>query len=136
MGRGWHLGVIPHYPRPHMTLMNVTPDAAEIVVISHNHGDHTGGLLSVLEKNRKMTVFLPPSCPETMVRQAESLRAKVITVSKPVEICKGVYVIGPKQATKSVEQALVLDTGKGLVVCCNSGLPMKPFEQSENCPDL
>ena len=95
-----------------MAKMNVSPDAAEVAVISHNHGDHTGGLLSVLEKNRKMTVYLPPSCPETLVRQAESLGAKVVTVTKPVEICKGVFVIGPT-GDKIVEQALVVDTERG-----------------------
>ncbi len=95
-----------------MAKMNVSPDAAEVAVISHNHGDHTGGLVSVLEKNRKMTVYLPPSCPETLVQQVENLGAKVVTVTKPVEICKGVFVIGPT-GDKIVEQALALDTGKG-----------------------
>ena len=95
-----------------MAKMNVSPDDAEVAVISHNHGDHTGGLISVLEKNRKMTVYLPPSCPETLVRQVESLGAKVVTVTKPVEICRGVFVIGPT-GDKIVEQALAVDTSRG-----------------------
>ena len=105
-----------------MAKMNVSPDAAEVAVISHNHGDHTGGLLSVLEKNGKMTVYLPPSCPETMVRQVESLGAKVVTVTKPVEICRGVFVIGPT-GDKIVEQALAVDTGKGLVIITGCSHP-------------
>ena len=105
-----------------MAKMNVTPDDVEVAVISHNHGDHTGGLISVLEKNRKMMVFLPPSCPEAMVRQAESLGAKVITVSKPVEICRGVFVIGPT-GENIVEQALAVDTGKGLVLITGCSHP-------------
>ena len=105
-----------------MAKMNVKPDAAEVAVISHNHGDHTGGLLSVLEKNRKMMVYLPPSCPETLVRQTASLGAKVVTVTKPVEVCKGVYVIGPT-GDKIVEQALVVETGKGLVVITGCSHP-------------
>ena len=105
-----------------MAKMNVTPDAAEVAVISHNHGDHTGGLISVLEKNGKMTVYLPPSCPETLVRQAESLGAKVVTVTKPVEICRGVFVIGPT-GDKIIEQALAVDTGKGLVLITGCSHP-------------
>jgi 7,8-dihydropterin-6-yl-methyl-4-(beta-D-ribofuranosyl)aminobenzene 5'-phosphate synthase len=95
-----------------MAKMNVTPDTAEVAVISHNHDDHTGGLLSVLDKNRKMIVYLPPSCPQTLVQQTERLGAKVVTVTKPVEVCKGVYVIGPT-GDEIVEQALVVDTEKG-----------------------
>ena len=105
-----------------MAKMNVTLDAAEVAIISHNHDDHTGGLLSVLEKNRKMIVYLPPSCPETLVQQTESLGAKVVTVTKPVEVCKGVYVIGPI-GDKIVEQALVVDTSKGLVVITGCSHP-------------
>ncbi len=75
-----------------MAKMHVSPGAAEAAVISHNHGDHASGLVSVLEKNGKMTVHLPPSCPETTVQPVEKLGAKVVTVTKPVEICRGAFV--------------------------------------------
>lgn len=105
-----------------MAKMNVSPGAAEVAVISHNHGDHTGGLVSVLEKNGKMTVYLPPSCPETTVQQVEKLGAKAVTVTKPVEICRGLFVIGPT-GDKIVEQALAMDTGKGLVIITGCSHP-------------
>lgn len=105
-----------------MAKMNVAPDAVEVAVISHNHDDHAGGLLSVLDKDRKLIVYVPPSCPETLVQQAEHLGAKVVTVTKPVEVCKGVYIIGPT-GDKIVEQALVLDTEKGLVVITGCSHP-------------
>ncbi|MHB1026633.1 MAG: MBL fold metallo-hydrolase [Pirellulaceae bacterium] len=105
-----------------MAKMSVSPDAAEVAVISHDHGDHTGGLIGVLEKNGKMTVYLPSSCPETMVQQVEKLGAKVITVTKPVEICRGVFVIGPT-GDKIIEQALAVDTSKGLVLITGCSHP-------------
>lgn len=105
-----------------MAKMNVGPGAAEVAVISHNHGDHTGGLVSVLEKNGKMTVYPPPSCPETTVQQVEKLGAKAVTVTKLVEICRGVFVIGPT-SDKIVEQALAVDTGKGLVLITGCSHP-------------
>ena len=105
-----------------MAKMNVGPDAAEVAVISHNHGDHTGGLIAVLEKNRKMTVYLPSSCPETMAQQVKKLGAKVITVTKPVEICRGVFVIDPI-GDKIVEQALAVDTSRGLVLITGCSHP-------------
>lgn len=105
-----------------MAKMNVAPDAVAVAVISHNHDDHAGGLLSVLDKDRKLIVYVPPSCPETLVQQAEHLGAKVVTVTKPVEVCKGVYIIGPT-GDKIVEQALVVDTDKGLVVITGCSHP-------------
>lgn len=105
-----------------MANMNVAPDAVEVAVISHNHDDHTSGLLSVLDKNRKMIAYLPPSCPQTLVQQTERRGAKVVTVTKPVEVCQGVYVIGPT-GDEIVEQALVVDTDKGLVVITGCSHP-------------
>lgn len=105
-----------------MAKMNVSPDDAEVVVISHNHGDHTGGLASVLERNRKMMVYLPPSCPEAMVQQVRKLGAKAVTVTKPVEICRGVFVIGPT-GDKIIEQALAVDASKGVVLITGCSHP-------------
>jgi 7,8-dihydropterin-6-yl-methyl-4-(beta-D-ribofuranosyl)aminobenzene 5'-phosphate synthase len=51
-----------------MAKMNVNPGAAQVAVISHNHGDHRGGLVSVLERNRKLSVYLPPACPKALVQ--------------------------------------------------------------------
>lgn len=105
-----------------MAKMNVTPDNAEVAVISHNHGDHTGGLVSVVGQNGKMTVYLPPSCPETMVQQVEKLGAKAVTVTQPVEICPGVFVIGPI-GDKIIEQALAVDTSRGIVLITGCSHP-------------
>lgn len=76
----------------------------------------------MLEKNGKMAVYLPPSCPETLVQQVKGFGATAVTVTKPVEICKGVFVIGPT-GDKIVEQALAMDTGKGLVIVTGCSHP-------------
>ncbi len=50
-GGGWNLwsnGHVGDVLLQNMAKMNVTPDNAEVAVISHNHGDHTGGLVSVV----------------------------------------------------------------------------------------
>lgn len=105
-----------------MKNMGVSPGDIETVVISHNHGDHTGGLLAVLEKNGRVTVYLPPSCPKAFVDQTTSGGAKVVVVTKPVEMCKGVFIVGPI-GDKIVEQALAVVTRKGLVVITGCSHP-------------
>ena len=107
-----------------MKRLNVRPSSIEAAVISHNHTDHTGGLISVLEQNGKIALFLPPSCPPSLVEKAEGFGAKAVVVTKPIEVCRGAFVIGPT-GDKIIEQGLVLDTKQGLVLvtgCCHPGV--------------
>jgi 7,8-dihydropterin-6-yl-methyl-4-(beta-D-ribofuranosyl)aminobenzene 5'-phosphate synthase len=105
-----------------MTQLNVSPRIVELAVVSHNHGDHTGGFLAVLEKNGRIDAYLPPSCPNTFVEPATKLGAKVTLVTKPQAICKGVSVVGPI-GDQIVEQSLAVATRKGLVVILGCSHP-------------
>ena len=46
-----------------MNKLQIFPKNIDIIFLSHIHGDHTGGLKSVLEKNNKISVYLPNSFP-------------------------------------------------------------------------
>ncbi|NLF07450.1 MAG: MBL fold metallo-hydrolase, partial [Pirellulaceae bacterium] len=102
--------------------MKLRPADVELVVISHNHGDHTGGLLPFLKKNDHTGVYLPAATPASFVKEAQAHAISVSVVTKPVEICKGVYVIGPL-GDQIIEQALVVDTKKGLVIVTGCSHP-------------
>jgi 7,8-dihydropterin-6-yl-methyl-4-(beta-D-ribofuranosyl)aminobenzene 5'-phosphate synthase len=94
------------------------------IIISHNHGDHTGGLSAVLERNPDVTVFYPASFPEEFGRRVESLKARFQRVDKPVEICRDVYLTG-EMGIDIKEQSLVIDTSKGLIIvtgCSHPGI--------------
>ena len=104
--------------------LKVNPEGVEVVVISHNHRDHTGGLLSFLGKNSKVLVYLPPSCSDRFVQQVKATGAKVVTTNAPVEICKGVHLTGPMGA-RIIEQSMIVETAKGTVVmtgCAHPGI--------------
>ncbi len=104
--------------------LKVNPKDVELVVISHNHGDHTGGLLTFLEKNSNVTVYLPPSCPDSFVQQVEGTGAKVVIPNAPLEICKGVHLTGP-MGKEIIEQSMIVDTDEGSVVitgCSHPGI--------------
>jgi 7,8-dihydropterin-6-yl-methyl-4-(beta-D-ribofuranosyl)aminobenzene 5'-phosphate synthase len=104
--------------------LNVNPKDVELVVISHIHGDHTGGLSAFLDKNNKVTVYIPVSFPDEFVSKVEKAGAKVVSVDKPVEICKNVSLTG-EMGGLIKEQSLILDTSKGLVVitgCAHPGI--------------
>jgi 7,8-dihydropterin-6-yl-methyl-4-(beta-D-ribofuranosyl)aminobenzene 5'-phosphate synthase len=104
--------------------MGLRPEDIDVVVISHNHGDHTGGLLPFLEKNAKVSVFLPAKTPKDFVEKVQQLAAETTVVAKPTEICDGVIVLGP-MGDRIIEQALVIDTAKGLLIvtgCSHPGI--------------
>ncbi|MFZ2055147.1 MAG: MBL fold metallo-hydrolase [Candidatus Aminicenantales bacterium] len=94
------------------------------VVISHNHGDHTGGLSAVLERNHEVTVYYPVSFPQEFGRSIEHHQAKAQTVDKPTEICRDVYLTG-EMGSEIKEQSLIIDTPKGLIIvtgCSHPGI--------------
>ena len=104
--------------------MAIRPKDVDVVIISHNHGDHTGGLLPFLRVNPEVPVFLPANTPEVFVEDVQQLAADATVVSKPTKICQGTVVLGP-MGDQIVEQALVLDTVKGLVIitgCSHPGI--------------
>lgn len=96
----------------------------DMIVISHDHWDHTGGLLKVLEKRAAVDVFLPVSFPREFVGKVEKTGARVVSVKESRKLCKNVYLTG-EMGDAIKEQSLILDTPRGLVVvtgCSHPGI--------------
>jgi 7,8-dihydropterin-6-yl-methyl-4-(beta-D-ribofuranosyl)aminobenzene 5'-phosphate synthase len=107
-----------------MRQLGVEPAEIDIVVLSHFHGDHTGGLGGFLEKNPRVVVYLPGSFPGNFKKAVTSLGARVEEVLKSKELCVGVYTTG-ELGDGIREQALALKTAGGLVVitgCAHPGI--------------
>lgn len=108
-----------------MAKLKVEPNAIDTVVLSHVHGDHTGGLTGFLRENAHVVeVFLPASFPKRFKDTVRGYGAAVVEIESSRELCENVYTTG--QMGKLVkEQALVIRTKRGLVVltgCAHPGV--------------
>lgn len=104
--------------------LGVDLDDVDMVVISHNHWDHTGGLSAVLERHPGLPVYVPYSFPYEFIRMVESQKGHVVPVDKPVQICRHVYLTG-EMGEEIKELSLICDTVQGPVLvtgCSHPGI--------------
>lgn len=115
--------------RPDILMHNVGRlgvDLSEIdrIVISHQHGDHTGGLLRVLEDVSGVPVYLPRPFPDDLVSRIESAGGVPVPVGEPTEIHPGVHLTGTMEG-RVPEHALIVETGDGTLLitgCSHPGI--------------
>jgi 7,8-dihydropterin-6-yl-methyl-4-(beta-D-ribofuranosyl)aminobenzene 5'-phosphate synthase len=111
-----------------MDKLGINAQDAELMVISHNHGDHTGnwqtngGVLSFLARNSNITAYLPSSIPSGPIQTIKATGATTQSVYAQRQLCDGVHLTG---LMGGIEQSMILDTPKGLVVvtgCAHPGI--------------
>ncbi len=107
-----------------MERLGIAPDSIGTIVLSHFHGDHTGGLGAFLARRPNVTVYMPRSFPAAFRRSVEQRGARVKVVSGPRHLSANLYSTG-EMGDGTIEQALIVDTASGLVVitgCAHPGI--------------
>jgi len=103
--------------------LGLDPQRVDIVVLSHIHGDHVGGLAGLLDTGATPTVYAPAAFPESFKAEIRE-RTDLVEVSGPLSILPGVSTTG-QMGSGVLEQGLILETDKGLIVmtgCAHPGV--------------
>jgi 7,8-dihydropterin-6-yl-methyl-4-(beta-D-ribofuranosyl)aminobenzene 5'-phosphate synthase len=106
-----------------MRLLGKDPMAIEKIVISHAHGDHTGGMQALFDLGLRPQLYLLAGFPAEM-RAAAAQDLEVIDASPGREIIPGIRTTG-QVGTEVPEQALIFETLAGTVVltgCAHPGV--------------
>jgi len=105
-----------------ITALNISLKTIDKMVLSHNHGDHTGNVFYVLKENPNMEVYLTSQLAGDFENKVESLGANALVETQPVSIANGVFLSG-EMGFQIKEQFLIIETTKGLVVISGCGHP-------------
>lgn len=103
--------------------LDLDPLTVDAVVLSHAHGDHTGGLGALLSTGVKPTVYVPVSFSRSFKEDVRA-HADLVEVADPTVVAPGIYTTG-EVGPGIKEQALVVETTDGLVVitgCAHPGV--------------
>ncbi|MEA3255818.1 MAG: MBL fold metallo-hydrolase [Candidatus Altiarchaeota archaeon] len=121
---GWDGGILLH----NMKALDLNPPEVDVIVLSHEHWDHAGGLNQVLAEVGDVVVYVPASFSDNMKKEIK-LRAGLTEVKGPQELLEGVYSTGELPGTGRYpdirEQSLAVKSREGLVVvtgCSHPGL--------------
>ena len=107
-----------------MEKLEIDPKTIDLIVLSHIHYDHIGGLSAILEKNPFVTVYMPNSFPKSVKEEVKGAGAELVEVHGSKEICTDAYSTG-ELGIWIKEQSLIIETAKGLVIitgCAHPGV--------------
>lgn len=105
-----------------MKKLGISPLDIDIVFLSHDHKDHTGGLPALLQCNPNIQVWLPDFFPFALKEQVIEKGASLCEIRAYASIIPGAWTTGVIPGWIK-EQSLLLESQNGLLVLTGCAHP-------------
>jgi len=115
-------GPSPKILKHNCEALGVNLSELTFIVLSHEHGDHIGGLPYIAEVKPGLKVYVPSKMSDYAKNWIKSLNLTLIEVESSTVVTKGIVIIGQLYGPPW-EQALALNTTRGLVVLVGCSHP-------------
>lgn len=110
--------------RHNMEKLDIDPASIDLLMISHQHWDHVGGIYEILSARRDLPVYVPRSFSIHFQDDMKRYGASITDIDGPREILPGLFTTGEMQGLMP-EQSALLQTEAGTVVitgCAHPGI--------------
>jgi len=107
-----------------MARLGIDPVDIDLLMISHQHWDHTGGIFTIADANRRLEVLVTKSFSGHFIDDLKRYGINVSLVDGPREIYPGFFTTR-EMGGHTPEQAVVMKTQAGTVVitgCAHPGI--------------
>lgn len=116
-------GPDPFTLKSNARVLGVDLSRVEAVVLSHEHGDHVGGIEAVAEVKHGIPVYIPSGSDPRLFERVKSLGLVPIAVNASgTNVIPGVVIVGPLMGPPP-EQGLALVTPRGVVLLVGCSHP-------------
>ncbi|MDK2465200.1 MAG: MBL fold metallo-hydrolase, partial [Candidatus Korarchaeota archaeon] len=95
----------------------------DLVVISHHHGDHVGGLPYLARVSPGLLVYVPSGADPAVLRSIRSLGLEVTELDDPTELSNGVWTTGSMWGPPAEQGLIVNVSGLGAVLITGCAHP-------------
>ncbi|MDY0387516.1 MAG: MBL fold metallo-hydrolase [Methanolobus sp.] len=112
-----------HLLLENMDNMLIDPNSIDILVLSHQHWDHVGGVSTFLNENPDVDIYVPASFSAHLKKEMASKgNGKLYEIKTAQEICNNIYSTG-ELGNDIKEQSLILKSEKGLFILTGCAHP-------------
>jgi 7,8-dihydropterin-6-yl-methyl-4-(beta-D-ribofuranosyl)aminobenzene 5'-phosphate synthase len=100
----------------------IEPRSIELIVLSHAHTDHAGGLFQPKAIKDSAPLVLLDAFPQSLAERTAAAGYRNQRTTAPLQLLPGIHTTGLVEGT-TPEQALAIDTPRGLVVITGCSHP-------------
>ncbi len=117
-------GEKPEILEANLKTASITPESIDIIILSHKHSDHQGGLFWLTQKNPNAKIYIPKTWNKKLETQLSQWTTNLHTIKDDFLLTKGLHLIVTENFSIR-EQTLAIETSQGTLVitgCSHTGV--------------